>query len=305
MECFIAGPTASGKTVFGIGLYEYLGGDVKIKNRALSLNRGDVQTIDELYQYMRKECSYPKGTEKEEVRIYIFEKESLLDTITIEFLDYSGEYLEYLPQSIRDYDDLLNKVELYLNDEQLERAKEKLLSFEDLRKLRGSLSVESMVDLMKVYLISKFFMSNKLILLMDGKKLSDYLSGKDVEIIGDIISYKDILYNVIEETKDNDIYPEKEIALVITKADLLDHKFERETGRNRIEDEKKFIKWVDKYLKKSDKKIPAYSELRSLSNKIFATSVKIIHSERRIVTSGFKRVKDWIESVSLLGGRLL
>ncbi len=304
-EVFITGPTRSGKTVFGIGLYEHLSGEARLKNKVISLNT-NTPTLDELYLYMKKYCEYPKATETDELRIYVFERSSFLHgNITIEFLDYRGEFIPIIAKSLRNFDDFLTDIERYVEEDYIEKIKTKTLNFEDLKKLSKEVSTKTFIEIAKFYLICRSLMSNKMMLLIDGEKLVNYILDRDVNIIEDLIRYTNIVNYIIEETKKSEIYPEKEIALVVTKADLLDEVFERDTGKNRIENYKKFMNWIDEYLSKSDKRIPAYNELKKNTDKFFATSVKIIKSEKRIVTFGFDRVKNWLESSSLIGGRIL
>lgn len=131
----------------------------------------------------------------------------------------------------------------------------------------------------------------KLILLIDGEKILRYFKGEDTRIVYDLIIYKRLIIG------------DKNVCLVTTKADLLDEIFEEETGKTRVENKKKFIKWIDKKLKVES----PYRELRKDVSKIFATSVRPIKygREHGVNIWGFEDIKKWIESVSLLGDRLL
>jgi len=294
---FIAGPSGSGKTVFGVGLYKFIAGEATLENDTLDLASGEFPpSIDDLYAYMLKTGRYPKATAMEELRLYRFKIPRLIgEPISVEFVDYRGELLRDLPNKMKKYKDIIAVLSKFGDENFIEKVKKKILRFDDIKRIE--VPSDALLDVVYAYLISQVFTSDKLIFLIDGKKLLKFLKGEDVEIVDDLNIYKRCVTG------------RKDTCFVVTKADELDERFEEETGKTRIDNKKGFIKWIDRKLAKDeDTKIPSYVELkRSGISKIFATSVKPVkyRGKTGVNVWGFEEVKKWIESTSLLGDRLL
>lgn len=294
---FIAGPTGSGKTVFGIGLYRFISGKARLDNDAIELGSTEFSpSLDDLYSYMLKTGKYPKATTDRELRIYRFKIPKLFgDIISVEFVDYRGELLETLPEWMRRYNEILEVISQYFDNEFLEKVMVRSVTFDDLKNIK--IPENEAIYVLRAYLISQLYNNQKLIFLLDGKKILDFLNGSDVSIVDDLNTYKECIKG------------KKTACFVITKADMLDNLFQYETGKTQIENKKDFIKWIDKKLsREEDTLIPSYVELKNMGvKKIFATTVRPVKysSKSKVNVWGFEEIKKWVEDTSLIGGGIL
>lgn len=187
MKTFIVGPKASGKTIFALGIYDFLVRKKKVDVLDTGVIVGSTNTtpesLNELLANILNAGDYvERGTPPEVVKIYKFTIKGWVEN-SITFADYAGEYFDMLSRYIQK-DEFKNLVESFkkdvlnnsnLSDDDKKKLGKKLetgkININDLKKL-SPLGATSLI--VPIYLIGRIKRSDKLIFIVDGDKLKKY-----------------------------------------------------------------------------------------------------------------------------------
>ena len=222
MSIFVIGPRGSGKTIFGVGLYDYLSkkdGLEPTTEKAVTLGRiiGPSEfSLDEIYRMVLQgsnEFEKNKGTDEYVLITYPLKSKGTL----IEITDYGGKHT----LNIHKYLEKLEYEKIY------KRLIEKNIAIDefihgDHRALADNSELddpEVTEDIILIFIVNKIRMSKKIIFVVDGQKLNNYILENENEIISDLRMYKDIK-SALNSDHANTF--DRQFALIITKADLLD-----------------------------------------------------------------------------------
>lgn len=257
MNVFILGPTKSGKTVLAACLYQHI-----VLNRKGKGNFDSVHFLNEGYRTLPDvgidllSGNWPRSDLVQEAHFYqfSFSKGWLLpDIVDIEIVDYGGEHLMGIPEGIKKYRDIAEETLEFLENhgivEEIEgmdkRMMDKAMKFHDIKNIYDIMSSKNLFDsidavkylanIVVIYLISKIHQSDKLVLLLDGNKVKNFIECQDLEINRDCRLYADIM-QIIGEHRD--------YAAVITKADVMDNLDNQFKNRRRYRSVNKWLKLV-------------------------------------------------------------
>jgi hypothetical protein len=234
MNTFILGPKGSGKTVLAACMYEHIvfhGGNGNFDNVNLG-GTNEYRQLSSVVNDLLGGVKWPDRYNPSESHFYQFSLSKGLifpETIKIEIVDYGGEYLWGIPTGAKEYQDLIEGVLEFLIDHELiekiegidQRIISKTMSFSDIQEIQRIMKNESIdinvaKNLILIYLISGINLADKLVFLLDGDKVKNFIDDQNLDINRDCIVYAEIV-QVLGENK--------RYAAVITKADVMDNRF--------------------------------------------------------------------------------
>jgi len=235
MNVFILGPSNSGKTVLAACMYEHI-----VLNRrgrgsfdSVCFGRGhNLRRLPNAVTGLLEGKMWPNADEMSETHFYHFSLTKgriFPDEIEIEIVDYVGEYLGRIEDSIKNYQDVEKDVLEFIKTHELtekiegidQRIKNKTVGHFDIKNIYeivggGELDLHEVESLTLIYLMSKMHQADKFVFLLDGVKVKNFIENGEREIDRDLGAYADIMQI---------LGTNKKYAVVITKADVMDGQF--------------------------------------------------------------------------------
>lgn len=250
MNVFILGPKKSGKTVLAACMYEHIILNMRGRGSFDSVCFGGDPSIRRLpddVTGLLEGKNWPVADEMSKTYFYLFSLTKgriFPDEIEIEIVDYVGEYLWKIQDSINNYKDVekdvLESIKTHELTEKIkgvdQRIKNKTISHSDIKNIyetvgASGLDMYEVESLTLVYLMSKMHRADKLVFLLDGDKVKNFIENREREIDRELKAYADIMQI---------LGTNKKYAVVITKADVMDGLF----GDRRFKPVNKWLKVV-------------------------------------------------------------
>ena len=253
-DVFFFGLSRSGKTYLLLSLDHYMikrGIGYPVGEGVIISENPDELKINRMKAEV-EEGKLIRSTRANEVAEYLFKGEKWgIIKVKLTFVDYGGEIIpKIIPKLNEDeykktIDKLSEKLELkksHINrsigsikflKEQIEREHKKV--FED--------DPDMMSDMILAYLYKKFENAGKVIVLIDGKQVGEFIKN---EKAGELIKSFSILNEILQ------IFNDKKFALLVTKADEFDDFIERMVGKRLVDivEKKDAIKLEEKIYEK-------------------------------------------------------
>jgi len=233
MKVFILGGKGTGKTVLAACMFEYIIYNLKgrrknFENVCFKEEENEEHLNLEDVIITLREGKWPRATSFSEAYFYRLSLSKgwiFPETIDIEIIDYGGENFEEILDYLNSYLTVSGKVIEMLKGNELveeinlikkiESISLELFDIQDVFSKIAPLEIKSVILL---YLVNKIIQADKLLFIVDGNKVKDWIEKADQSINKDFGIYVEIMQK---------FGIGKEYAIVITKADYLDNKYEK------------------------------------------------------------------------------